>query len=139
MNYSIIISPLFRLLYLFSPFFRRNKNKTFTRLLFFWGGGGAYFWEALTFGSLLRLKFSGSASNHTPRSIWACYSHMEGDWFFFRNSYSTFTLVQRYLKVVAFHATMFIILSETLCKVAFQENFSILFNKYQRFLLKLRR
>ena len=45
------------------------------------------------------------------------------------------TLVQRYLKVVAFHATMFIILSVTLCKVVFQENFSILFNKYQRFLL----
>ena len=30
------------------------------------------------------------------------------------------TLVQRYLKVVAFHATMFIILPETLCNVAFQ-------------------
>ena len=46
------------------------------------------------------------------------------------------TLVQLYLKVVAFHATMFIILPETLCNVAFQFFF---FYKYQRFLLKLYR
>ena len=49
MNYSIIISPLFRLLYLFSPFFRRKKNKTFMRLLL----GGAYFWEGAYYRSLI--------------------------------------------------------------------------------------
>ena len=91
---------------------------------------------------LRRLKFSGSASNHTPMSIWACYSHhMRVTDFFLgiRTVLLREMLVQRYLKVVAFHATMFIILPETLCNVAFQENVSILFNKYQRFLLKLRR
>ena len=36
------------------------------------------------------------------------------------------TIVQRYLKVVSFYLTMFIVLQETLCNVAFQENVSIL-------------
>ena len=53
MNYSIIISPLFRLLYLFSQFFRRKKTTNFYALTFgwaltlgrrlLWGGGGAYY------------------------------------------------------------------------------------------------
>ena len=67
---------------------------------------------------LLLLKFSGSASNHTPRSIWACYSHHMRVTDFFLGISTVLlreTLVQRYLKVVAFYATMFIILPETLC------------------------
>ena len=50
MNYSVIISPLFLLLYLFSPFFRRKKTKTFMRLRL---GGGAYFWEGAYYRSLI--------------------------------------------------------------------------------------
>ena len=72
---------------------------------------------------LLRLKFSGRASNHTPRSIWACYSHHMRVTDFFLGISTVLLremLVQRYLKVVVFHATMFIILLETLCNVAFQ-------------------
>ena len=48
MNYSIIISPLFRLLYLFS-IFSKKKKQTFMRLLL----GGAYFWEGAYYRSLI--------------------------------------------------------------------------------------
>ena len=72
MNYSIIISSLFRLLYLFSPFFQRNKNKTFTRLLFggayffFWGagggggGGGAYYRSLISSLQQMHLLLGGA-------------------------------------------------------------------------------
>ena len=67
MNYPIIISPLFRLLYLFSTFFRRKKPKLLCA--YFWVGayyqrlisslqqmrlllGGAYYRGALIIGSL---------------------------------------------------------------------------------------
>ena len=49
MNYSIIISPLFRLLYLFSPFFWRKKKQLLCA--YFWGG--AYFWEGAYYRSLI--------------------------------------------------------------------------------------
>ena len=51
MNYSIIISPLFRLLYIYisSAFFRRKKTKLLCA--YFWGG--AYFWEGAYYRSLI--------------------------------------------------------------------------------------
>ena len=48
MNYSIIISPLFRLLYLFQSI-SKKKKKTFMRLLL----GVAYFWEGAYYRSLI--------------------------------------------------------------------------------------